>query len=90
MTSTGARRAARATRVWVVGRMVFVDLIDGRQLGFPADRYKIMRDASDEALSEVVLRLDGRALRWPALDEDLSVQGVVAGRFQLPLPGEAA
>jgi hypothetical protein len=30
------------------------------------------------------LELDGYALRWEALDEDLTVPGVVAGRFQLP------
>ncbi len=35
--------------------------------------------------AEVSLRLDGTALRWEKLDEDLTVQGIVAGRFQLPL-----
>ncbi|WP_419632966.1 hypothetical protein [Thiolapillus sp.] len=34
--------------------------------------------------------MNGYALRWEALDEDLTVEGVVAGRFQLPLPEQAA
>jgi len=29
----------------------------------------------------------GTSLRWESLDEDLTVAGVVAGRFQLP-PGK--
>ena len=33
---------------------------------------------------KVVLELNGYALRWEELDEDITVPGVVAGRFQLP------
>jgi hypothetical protein len=66
--------------------MIFIELTDGRQIGFPADRFKILSQASDEELKEVELRLNGYALRWERLDEDLTVQGIVEGRFQLPLP----
>ena len=78
----------RALRVWVNGRIVFVELTDGRQIGFPVSRFKLLRDASDEALAAVQLRLDGAALRWDTLDEDITVRGIVEGRFQLPLPTE--
>ncbi len=78
----------RALRVWVNGRIVFVELTDGRQIGFPVSRFKLLRDASDEALAAVQLRLDGAALRWETLDEDITVRGIVEGRFQLPLPTE--
>jgi hypothetical protein len=44
-----------------------------------------VRAASEEALQEVQLEANGRALRWENLDEDISVAGVVDGRFQLPL-----
>jgi hypothetical protein len=74
-----------ALRVWVEGRMVFLELVDGRVLGFPASRFKRLRDASPEQLQKVTLELDGYALRWEELDEDITVPGVVAGRFQLPL-----
>jgi hypothetical protein len=74
-----------ATRVWVEGRTVFVELSDGRVVGFPADRFRLLRDATDEQLQEVTLRLNGYALRWDSLDEDITVPGIVAGRFQLPL-----
>jgi hypothetical protein len=73
-----------ALRVWVDKRMVFLELTDGRIVGFPADRFRILRAATDEQLQSVSLELNGYALRWEALDEDLTVPGVVAGHFQLP------
>jgi len=75
-----------ALRVWVDQRTVFLELTDGRIIGFPADRFKILKKATNEQLQKVTLELDGFALRWEELDEDLTVPGVVAGRFQLPLP----
>jgi len=65
-------------------RTIFVELTDGRIIGFPADRFKILTNATDERLQEVTIRLDGYALRWEALDEDITVPGIVAGNFQLP------
>ena len=73
-----------AMRVWVDGRMVFLELTDGRIIGFPANRFTRLRNASMEQLQEVTLELNGYALRWENLDEDITVPGVVAGRFQLP------
>ena len=84
-----AERAAeldyRAVRAWTVGRMVFVELTDGRQVGFPADRFRRLHEASDEQLAAVTLRVFGAALRWDEIDEDITVRGIVEGRFQLSL-----
>lgn len=73
-----------AVRVWVERRMVFVELSDGRVVGFPANRFTRLKNASDEQLRELTLELDGHALRWENLDEDITVPGIVAGQFQLP------
>lgn len=73
-----------AIRVWAEKRRIFVELTDGRIIGFPADRFKLLKSATDEQLKEVTLRLNGYALRWESLDEDITVQGVVEGNFQLP------
>jgi hypothetical protein len=66
--------------------MVYVELHDGRLVGFPADRFRILAGASDEQLGKVQVELNGRALRWEELDEAITVPGIVAGRFQLPPP----
>jgi Protein of unknown function (DUF2442) len=73
-----------AIRIWVEKRMVYLELVDGRIFGFPADRFKILSAATDEELQEVQLELNGYALRWEKLDEDITVAGAVAGHFQLP------
>jgi len=73
-----------AIRAWAEGRMIFVELTDGRVIGFPAGRFKILKNATDDQLKEVTVRLNGYALRWESLDEDITVPGIVAGNFQLP------
>jgi Protein of unknown function (DUF2442) len=73
-----------AIKVWVEQRTVFVELTDGRIIGFPAARFKLLAAASEEQLQKVVLRLNGHALRWEEIDEDITVPGIVAGHFQLP------
>ena len=75
-----------AVRAWTLRRVIYVELHDGRILGFPADRFRILAAASDEQLAEVKLELNGYALRWEELDEDITVPGVVAGQFPLPPP----
>ncbi len=75
-----------ATRVWIAGRTVFMELTDGRQIGFPAARFKRLATATDEQLAAVRLRLGGSVMRWDELDEDITVTGAALGRFQSPLP----
>ena len=89
MTNSSTAKPAVATepaaiRAWVEGRMVFLELSDGRIVGFPASRFRRLKDASDELLQRVKVELDGYALRWEELDEDITMPGVVAGHFELP------
>ena len=73
-----------AIKVWTENRIIFIELTDGRIVGFPADRFKLLKEASDEQLKKVTMRLDGSALRWEELDEDITVSGILVGNFQLP------
>ncbi|MBI5074503.1 MAG: DUF2442 domain-containing protein [Nitrospirae bacterium] len=73
-----------AIRAWAEGRRIFIELTDGRIIGFPADRFRLLKAASEEQLSKVQMRLNGYALRWEELDEDITVPGIVAGNFELP------
>jgi len=74
-----------AIKVYAVKRAIHIELIDGRVISFPADRFKLLSQATDEDLKNVSLRLNGYALRWEKLDEDITIKGIVAGNFQLPL-----
>lgn len=73
-----------AIRAWSEGRRIFVELTDSRIVSFPADRFLILKTATDEQLKKVELRLNGYALRWEEIDEDITVPGIVAGNFELP------
>nr|VFK12661.1 MAG: Protein of unknown function (DUF2442) [Candidatus Kentron sp. LPFa] len=75
-----------AIRSQAKNRLIHVELTGGRIVAFPADRFRILKEASENELREVQVEVGGYALRWDALDEDLTVAGVIAGRFQLPLP----
>ncbi|WP_462268155.1 DUF2442 domain-containing protein [Desulfobacter sp.] len=90
MNSTKIENEPCAIRAWAEGRMIYLELTDGRIVGFPADRFKILKEASEAELKKVSIEVNGYALRWEELDEDLTVEGVVLGRFQLPLPEQAA
>ena len=73
-----------AIRAWAEHRIVYIELTDGRIIGFPASRFDILSRATEEELKEVSIRLNGFALRWESLDEDITVPGIVAGNFPLP------
>ena len=75
-----------AIKAWTINRAVYIELTDGRTVSFPADRFIILSKATEEQLKEVAIRLTGYALRWEELDEDITVKGIIAGNFQLPLP----
>ncbi len=72
-----------AIRAWAEGRMIFIELTDSRIIGFPADRFKRLKEATDDQVKKVQLRLNGFALRWKEIDEDITVPGIVAGNFEL-------
>ncbi len=71
----------RGVRAWVRQRKVWVELEDGREIGFPADKFRRLRDADDDLLAKVRIESRGQALRWEELDEDLSISGILAGRW---------
>ena len=86
MNSTSAETVSYAAiKAWTNDDMVFVELSDGRQIGFPAHRFSRLAQATNDELAKLHIRADGTALRWESLDEDLSVAGIVEGRFQMPL-----
>ena len=73
-----------ALRAWAEQRMIYLELTDGRIVAFPAARFKRLKTATDQQLKDVSVEVNGYALRWEELDEDITVPGVVAGNFQLP------
>jgi hypothetical protein len=73
-----------AIKAWAENRLIFIELIDGRTISFPSGRFSLLKNATGEQLKKVEIRLNGFALRWEELDEDITVRGIVLGNFQLP------
>jgi hypothetical protein len=69
---------ARAVRV--TDEQLIVELTDGRELSVPLSWYPRLNHASpdERARWEMIGRGDG--IHWPDLDEDISVEGLLAGR----------
>lgn len=84
MSTEAARTEDLAVRAWAEIRRVYVELADERVISFPASRFARLKEATDEQLAAVEIEVDGHALRWEELDEDITVPGIVAGRFELP------
>ena len=72
---------------WIEKRRVWLELSDQRVVSFPVEKYPLLAAAPEAELAKVTLRLQGRALRWELLDEDIWVDDAVAGRF--PKPSQA-
>jgi hypothetical protein len=79
--STPSRRAIvpLATNVRFDDNMLYVDLADGRVLGVPLEWFPALRDATLAQRRSWRLIGPGIGIHWPELDEDLSVQGLLAG-----------
>nr|MBN1228831.1 DUF2442 domain-containing protein [Anaerolineae bacterium] len=68
----------RPVEAYVTDTHLVVSLADGRVISTPLDWYPLLEKASPEQRDDIELMLDG--LHWPALDEDLSVAGMLAGQ----------
>jgi hypothetical protein len=71
----------RAARVWAESGWICIRLQDEREIRFPAAKNRRLRNASAAQLSNVELICDGTGIRWSDLDEDLTVSGILEGRF---------
>jgi hypothetical protein len=59
---------------------MWVDLTDGRTLGIPLAWFPILLEATPEQRLQYRIGASGNGLHWEELDEDISVEGLLAGR----------
>jgi hypothetical protein len=69
--------SVKATRVHFDQDSMWVDLSDGRILAVPLAWFPRLLHASAEQREQ--LRICSRGLHWEALDEDISIAGLLAG-----------
>jgi hypothetical protein len=73
-------QAAMATRATVSEDTLAVELTDGRTIAAPLAWYPRLWHATVADRNEWRLIAGGRGIHWPAIDEDISVTNLLAGR----------
>jgi hypothetical protein len=71
---------ARAQRVRLTEDALVVDLVDGRTVSVPLAWYPRLSHGSHAERGHWRLIGEGEGIHWPDLDEDISVEGLLAGR----------
>jgi len=61
--------------------MICILLSDNREVRFPVYLNEKLRNAPLEQVANIEIICGGTGLNWPDLDEDLSVVGIMEGRF---------
>jgi hypothetical protein len=75
-----AEKQVAITYVAVDERSLTVTLSDGRRLSLPLDWYPRLKHGTPAERNNWRLIGRGEGVHWPDLDEDLSLEGFVAGR----------
>jgi len=90
--STGSVKTKTPTEVRAAGvrferRHIVVEFRDGREMHVPLAHYPTLQKSTPSARDRWQMIGGGRAFHWPALDLDLSVEGLMRGlREAIPSP----
>jgi len=82
MTTLTLQTEPIAVDVAVSATVLRVTLDDGRELSVPVEWFPRLRDASEADRANWRLIGRGEGIHWPAIDEDISVRGLLAGHRQ--------
>ncbi|HUS07085.1 MAG TPA: DUF2442 domain-containing protein [Bryobacteraceae bacterium] len=69
----------RAAGAEITSAELLISLKDGRKLSVPLTWFARILHASDEQRQQWELLGDGEGIRWPSVDEDVSIIGLLAG-----------
>lgn len=71
---------AIAIKVTFTEELLCLHLADGREIRVPLVFYPRLKKAKKEQREHYQISGMGTGIHWPDVDEDLSVEGIVAGR----------
>ena len=82
--------SAKATLVTFDAHTMWVELDDGRSLGVPLAWFPRLLDATPAQRETCRIGYSGEGLHWEDLNEDISVEGLLAGRGDQTKPRRSA
>jgi hypothetical protein len=68
-----------AVKVSVTDELLTVDLADGRKISIPTAWYPRLAHGAPAERRQWTISCSGEGLHWEALDEDISIKGLIAG-----------
>ncbi|WP_349260475.1 DUF2442 domain-containing protein [Longimicrobium sp.] len=80
MTTLAELRVPAATRVTVSDDALVVELADGRSVSVPLSWYPRLANGTAEERNHWRFIGQGEGIHWPDLDEDISVENLIAGK----------
>ena len=80
MSTSAVRIEPRAVDVTITPEALRVRLADGREVSAPLEWFPRLRDARPEERRNWRLIGNGIGIHWPDIDEDISVNGLLATR----------
>jgi hypothetical protein len=70
-----------AVKAWYENGMICILLSDKKEVRFPVSLNAKLKTASQQQCGNIEIICNGTGLHWPELDEDLSVTGIIEGRY---------
>lgn len=70
-----------AEKAWHESGMICMILSDKKEVRFPVTLNEKLRNASPSQVNNIEISCAGTGLHWPELDEDLSVTGILEGKY---------
>ena len=70
-----------AEKAWYENGMICMVLSDKKEVRFPVTLNAKLRNASPSQVGNIEISCAGAGLHWPELDEDLSVTGILEGKY---------
>jgi hypothetical protein len=80
-SSTAERNNSTAVHIHVSDDLLLVELSDGRSISVPMTWYPRLAHATATERNNWRLIAEGRGIHWPDLDEDISVENLLAGKL---------
>jgi Protein of unknown function (DUF2442) len=80
MSTLVTERDVFAVSVQFSDDSIMVNLDDGRSISVPLVWYPRLLHGTAQERMQFELIGDGEGIHWPALDEDISVEGLIAGK----------
>ena len=71
----------KAAKAWCEEDKICILLSDNREIRFPVELNQKLKTASFVQRNNIEIICNGTGLHWPDLDEDLSLPGIMEGRF---------